>query len=357
MADPRRLRSLSWWRVPPCSARRLAVAILGRAGALRAVPAAALALGCGDRGLVCRDDGRQPPGHALGRACCSPLVFAVGAALAFYHVGVEQHWFAGPSACTGRHRRRRHGRGVEGADPAPAAGALRRGAVVARGGFRWPAGTCSPRWSWPASASPVFAHRGAPLAAVRRGSGMSDARRAPPARRPRRRPMKSRACCGSITPASIGAARIYRGPARRARTRPRAAGEIRHMAEAGEPPPRPVRDIAARAAGPADPAAPAVVCRRLCARRRDRAPRRARRDGLHGRGRGGHRRALPRPGRLPRRRRSRRCGSTILSFRDDEFAHRDTALAHGAEETPGYDLIGAAVKTGSRLAIWLSTRL
>jgi disulfide bond formation protein DsbB len=27
-------------------------------------------------------------------------VFAVGSALAFYHVGVEQHWFAGPSACT-----------------------------------------------------------------------------------------------------------------------------------------------------------------------------------------------------------------------------------------------------------------
>ncbi len=27
-------------------------------------------------------------------------VFAVGSALAFYHVGVEQHWFAGPGACT-----------------------------------------------------------------------------------------------------------------------------------------------------------------------------------------------------------------------------------------------------------------
>jgi disulfide bond formation protein DsbB len=27
-------------------------------------------------------------------------VFAVGSGLAFYHVGVEQHWFAGPSACT-----------------------------------------------------------------------------------------------------------------------------------------------------------------------------------------------------------------------------------------------------------------
>jgi disulfide bond formation protein DsbB len=29
------------------------------------------------------------------------VVFAVGSAIAFYHVGVELHWFAGPSACTG----------------------------------------------------------------------------------------------------------------------------------------------------------------------------------------------------------------------------------------------------------------
>jgi disulfide bond formation protein DsbB len=28
------------------------------------------------------------------------LVFAIGVAFAVYHVGVEQHWFAGPSACT-----------------------------------------------------------------------------------------------------------------------------------------------------------------------------------------------------------------------------------------------------------------
>src|SRR4051812_9651326 len=28
------------------------------------------------------------------------LVFGAGVAFAFYHVGVEQHWFAGPSACT-----------------------------------------------------------------------------------------------------------------------------------------------------------------------------------------------------------------------------------------------------------------
>ena len=29
------------------------------------------------------------------------MVFAVGSALALYHVGIEKHWFAGPDACTG----------------------------------------------------------------------------------------------------------------------------------------------------------------------------------------------------------------------------------------------------------------
>jgi len=29
------------------------------------------------------------------------VVFAIGSVLAIYHVGVEQHWFAGPSACSG----------------------------------------------------------------------------------------------------------------------------------------------------------------------------------------------------------------------------------------------------------------
>jgi 3-demethoxyubiquinol 3-hydroxylase len=47
---------------------------------------------------------------------------------------------------------------------------------------------------------------------------------------------------------------------------------------------------------------------------------------------------------------------TILSFRDDEIAHRDMAVAQGAEDTAGYDLISGVVKTGSRIAIWLSTR-
>jgi disulfide bond formation protein DsbB len=28
-------------------------------------------------------------------------VFVAGSGLAFYHVGVEQHWFVGPTACSG----------------------------------------------------------------------------------------------------------------------------------------------------------------------------------------------------------------------------------------------------------------
>ncbi|HJU19160.1 MAG TPA: demethoxyubiquinone hydroxylase family protein [Stellaceae bacterium] len=49
--------------------------------------------------------------------------------------------------------------------------------------------------------------------------------------------------------------------------------------------------------------------------------------------------------------------ATILSCRDDELAHRDTALAEGAAEAPLYAPLTAAVKTASRLAIWLSTRI
>ncbi|MGH7013848.1 MAG: demethoxyubiquinone hydroxylase family protein [Stellaceae bacterium] len=47
----------------------------------------------------------------------------------------------------------------------------------------------------------------------------------------------------------------------------------------------------------------------------------------------------------------------IAEFRADEREHRDTALTHGATETPGYPLLAAAIKAGSRLAIWLSTRI
>lgn len=48
---------------------------------------------------------------------------------------------------------------------------------------------------------------------------------------------------------------------------------------------------------------------------------------------------------------------TCVQFRDDELQHRDTGLTHGARDTPGYEVLTAAVKAGSRLAIWLSTRI
>jgi 3-demethoxyubiquinol 3-hydroxylase len=48
---------------------------------------------------------------------------------------------------------------------------------------------------------------------------------------------------------------------------------------------------------------------------------------------------------------------TIRAARADELAHRDTALAHDATEAPGYELLSAAIKTGARLAIWLSERI
>ena len=47
---------------------------------------------------------------------------------------------------------------------------------------------------------------------------------------------------------------------------------------------------------------------------------------------------------------------TIERFRQDELEHRDTAIAHDAEQAPGYEALSAAIKSGSRLAIWLSER-
>ncbi|WP_022728281.1 demethoxyubiquinone hydroxylase family protein [Fodinicurvata sediminis] len=47
---------------------------------------------------------------------------------------------------------------------------------------------------------------------------------------------------------------------------------------------------------------------------------------------------------------------TIEKFRAEELEHRDIGLEHEAEQTPGYEALSAAIKTGSRLAIWLSKR-
>ena len=47
----------------------------------------------------------------------------------------------------------------------------------------------------------------------------------------------------------------------------------------------------------------------------------------------------------------------IETFRSEEIEHRDIALAEGAERAPVYDLLKSAIKTGSRMAIWLAERI
>jgi len=48
---------------------------------------------------------------------------------------------------------------------------------------------------------------------------------------------------------------------------------------------------------------------------------------------------------------------TFETFRLEELEHRQTGLNNGAESALGYELLTGAVKVGSRLAIWLSTRV
>ncbi len=48
---------------------------------------------------------------------------------------------------------------------------------------------------------------------------------------------------------------------------------------------------------------------------------------------------------------------TCAKFRDEELEHRDAGLEHGAEQAPGYEVLTGAIKAGSKLAIWLSTRI
>ena len=49
--------------------------------------------------------------------------------------------------------------------------------------------------------------------------------------------------------------------------------------------------------------------------------------------------------------------ATVEKFRAEEIAHRDEALASGAEQAPAYEALTRVIKTGSKLAIWLSTRV
>jgi 3-demethoxyubiquinol 3-hydroxylase len=48
---------------------------------------------------------------------------------------------------------------------------------------------------------------------------------------------------------------------------------------------------------------------------------------------------------------------TIRELREDERAHRDAALAAGAEKAPFYPLLSGAIRLGCRFAIGLSERI
>ncbi|MEM6267229.1 MAG: demethoxyubiquinone hydroxylase family protein [Pseudomonadota bacterium] len=46
----------------------------------------------------------------------------------------------------------------------------------------------------------------------------------------------------------------------------------------------------------------------------------------------------------------------VEKFRDEERAHRDAALANGAERAPAYPLLAGAIRLGCRIAIKVSER-
>ncbi|TAJ72397.1 MAG: demethoxyubiquinone hydroxylase family protein [Phenylobacterium sp.] len=47
----------------------------------------------------------------------------------------------------------------------------------------------------------------------------------------------------------------------------------------------------------------------------------------------------------------------LSKFRDEELAHRDSAIAGGAREAPGYGLLSAVISAGCRAAIKISEKL
>jgi ubiquinone biosynthesis monooxygenase Coq7 len=47
----------------------------------------------------------------------------------------------------------------------------------------------------------------------------------------------------------------------------------------------------------------------------------------------------------------------VAEFREDERAHRDAALAAGAERAPAYPLLSGAIRLGCRVAIGLAQRI
>jgi 3-demethoxyubiquinol 3-hydroxylase len=49
--------------------------------------------------------------------------------------------------------------------------------------------------------------------------------------------------------------------------------------------------------------------------------------------------------------------AAVAQFQAEEVEHRDLALAHGAEDAPGYPFLYAAIRAGCRAAIFLSKRI
>lgn len=47
----------------------------------------------------------------------------------------------------------------------------------------------------------------------------------------------------------------------------------------------------------------------------------------------------------------------LCKFRDEEMEHHDTGLEHDAEKAPFYKALSASIKTGCKVAIWLSERI
>lgn len=60
---------------------------------------------------------------------------------------------------------------------------------------------------------------------------------------------------------------------------------------------------------------------------------------------------------LPKNDKENELQHVIEEFKAEEIEHRDIGLENDAEQAPGYPVLSAAIKSGSRLAIWLSERI
>ena len=49
--------------------------------------------------------------------------------------------------------------------------------------------------------------------------------------------------------------------------------------------------------------------------------------------------------------------AAIVDFQAEEVEHRETAIAEGAEQTPGYAVLAGIIKAGCRVAIAVSKRI